>query len=317
MLNVVEKDCQQSVRIAYYKDVLEYQVTPASHYTNKSWLGQETILNRDGYVTSKVVNRKMVVTISTAKELLDLFLDNCLTEVYTLAEERIDRSDLEFGWDTWDLEEKFQDEYQSWSEKYGEDNIRLFLDSIYARWEEQESCYLSKAKLLAAKGKDDSEIHGSKKESAEMVLQYHGLAAYSGQSDFAQKLINCMEEDYIICGSDRAIGPVGILFEGPVFKMYGRDIWSHAEDRQAVDRDVTCSEEDFLSVSKKLEGNHQYIETFTQVERLFAIWCHDDVPQHIKDEVEEMAAYEKVKVVYVRPSRMSKNNINQEFGFNW
>ena len=54
----------------------------------------------------------------------------------------------------------------------------------------------------------------------DVVLQYHGLAAYSGSTGFSEKLATCLSKAVVICGSDRANVPVGIVFEGPVFKAH-------------------------------------------------------------------------------------------------
>ena len=152
----------------------------------------------------------------------------------------------------------------------------------------------------------------AKKE--EMVLQYHGLAAYSGQTDFTAKLKSCLAEDFVICGSDRAIGPVGILFEGPVYRAYTQDIWSKPEDRDAVDRNLSVAEQDFLSLSKSKIGTRSYIETFTQVDWVYAMWCDPSLPIHIKKEVYETAEHFGLEVVEINPSRLGKGLVKGEFG---
>jgi hypothetical protein len=83
----------------------------------------------------------------------------------------------------------------------------------------------------------------------DVVLQYHGLAAYSGATGFSEKLATCLSKAVVICGSDRAIGPVGVVFEGPVFKAHDRDIWSTRQSREVVSRIPSVTEEDFLEMS--------------------------------------------------------------------
>ena len=142
-------------------------------------------------------------------------------------------------------------------------------------------------------------------EEPEMVLQYHGLSAYSGARDFLAKAQACLSQDIIICGSDKAIGPVGIIFEGPAYKAWSRDIWSMPEDRNAVSRDQGVSEEHFRDISRKIRGKNRYIETFTQVEWAFGVWCdRDAVPAEVHAEVVAMAAELGLPISYHRPKRM-------------
>lgn len=160
-------------------------------------------------------------------------------------------------------------------------------------------------RLAMANDRRDAELVSARKGS-EMVLQYHGLAAYSGKSDFTAKLEACLSEDFVICGSDRAIGPVGIVFEGPVYKAFAMDVWSNAEDRNAVDRTKTVAEKEFLSLSAALVGKKNYIETFTQVDWVFHMWCDPSLPAHILEEVKACAVHFGLEVKYEMPKRLGK-----------
>ena len=309
-ISVCSSSAQKGINVWYTKYVVEQEVSVGTSVVmDEGSFFQETTYYR-GYVSSGLVERKFKTTIFTFKDLLDLFFTT--QEVYLPDGECISFKDLGVcELHDWDFH------YEEVIEKYGEDNIHLILDEIRANRAEEKSTFMSKVKMLSANGRDDSEIRGVKTQNHDMVLQYHGLAAYSGDKDFALKLQNCLEQDYVICGSDKAIGPVGILFEGPVYKMYCRDIWSDAEERQAVDRSISVSEEEFIRVSQKLTGHRQYIETFTQPEWVYAIWCHPDVPDHIKEEVEEMAKDENLKVIYCYPNRLGKNMTKEEFDMSW
>lgn len=147
----------------------------------------------------------------------------------------------------------------------------------------------------------------------DVVLQYHGLAAYSGSTGFSEKLATCLSKAVVICGSDRAIGPVGVVFEGPVFKAHDRDIWSTREGREVVQRIPSVTEEDFLEMSEMLIGEQQYIETFTQVREVFGIWCDPSCPLDVQEEAIQLAKEYNLEIFWGIPKRLGKPDAEKEF----
>lgn len=147
----------------------------------------------------------------------------------------------------------------------------------------------------------------------DVVLQYHGLAAYSGSTGFSEKLATCLSKAVVICGSDRAIGPVGIVFEGPVFKAHDKDIWSTRQSREVVSRIPSVTEEDFLEMSEMLIGQYQYIETFTQVREVFGIWCDPNCPLDVQEEAANLAKEYNLEIFWGIPKRLGKPDAEKEF----
>lgn len=147
----------------------------------------------------------------------------------------------------------------------------------------------------------------------DVVLQYHGLAAYSGSTGFSEKLATCLSKAVVICGSDRAIGPVGVVFEGPVFKAHDRDIWSTREGREVVQRIPSVTEEDFLEMSEMLIGQYQYIETFTQMREVFGIWCDPNTEEWVKEEAIQLAKEYNLEIFWGIPKRLGKPEAEKEF----
>lgn len=147
----------------------------------------------------------------------------------------------------------------------------------------------------------------------DVVLQYHGLAAYSGSTGFSEKLATCLSKAVVICGSDRAIGPVGVVFEGPVFKAHDRDIWSTREGREVVQRIPSVTEEDFLEMSEMLIGQYQYIETFTQMREVFGIWCDPNTEEWVKEEATQLAKEYDLEIFWGIPKRLGKPEAEKEF----
>ena len=147
----------------------------------------------------------------------------------------------------------------------------------------------------------------------DVVLQYHGLAAYSGATGFSEKLATCLSKAVVICGSDRAIGPVGVVFEGPVFKAHDRDIWSTREGREVVCRIPSVTEEDFLEMSEMLIGQYQYIETFTQMREVFGIWCDPNTEEWVKEEAIQLAREHDLEIFWGIPKRLGKPEAEKEF----
>lgn len=147
----------------------------------------------------------------------------------------------------------------------------------------------------------------------DVVLQYHGLAAYSGSTGFSEKLATCLSKAVVICGSDRAIGPVGVVFEGPVFKAHDRDVWSTREGREVVQRIPSVTEEDFLEMSEMLIGQFQYIETFTQMRDVFGIWCDPNTEESLKEEAVQLAKEYDLEIFWGIPKRLGKEESEKEF----
>ena len=147
----------------------------------------------------------------------------------------------------------------------------------------------------------------------DVVLQYHGLAAYSGSTGFSEKLATCLSKAVVICGSDRALGPVGIVFEGPVFKAHDKDIWSTRQGREVVRRIPSVTEEDFLEMSEMLIGQYQYIETFTQVREVFGIWCDPNCPLDVQEEAANLAREYDLEIFWGIPKRLGKPEAEKEF----
>jgi len=147
----------------------------------------------------------------------------------------------------------------------------------------------------------------------DVVLQYHGLAAYSGSTGFSEKLATCLSKAVVICGSDRAIGPVGVVFEGPVFKAHDRDIWSTRQSREVVSRIPSVTEEDFLEMSEMLIGQYQYIETFTQMREVFGIWCDPNCPLYVEEEAIQLAKEYNLEIFWGIPKRLGKPEAEKEF----
>lgn len=147
----------------------------------------------------------------------------------------------------------------------------------------------------------------------DVVLQYHGLAAYSGSTGFSEKLATCLSKAVVICGSDRAIGPVGVVFEGPVFKAHDKDIWSTRQSREVVSRIPSVTEEDFLEMSEMLIGQYQYIETFTQMREVFGIWCDPNCPLDVQEEAANLAKEYNLEIFWGIPKRLGKPDAEKEF----
>lgn len=147
----------------------------------------------------------------------------------------------------------------------------------------------------------------------DVVLQYHGLAAYSDSTGFSEKLATCLSEAVVICGSDRAIGPVGVVFNGPVFKAHDRDIWSTRESREVVQRIPSVTEEDFLEMSELLIGKREYIETFTQMREVFGIWCDPSIEEEVLEEAIQLAKEYDLEIFWGIPKRLGKPEAEKEF----
>lgn len=144
------------------------------------------------------------------------------------------------------------------------------------------------------------------KEEDLVAVQYHGLCAYSGRSDIIQKAEGILNGSFVFCGSDRAIGAVGLVFDGVIHKAFSRDCWSASEERDAVDRSVTVSEQTFFGMSKALQGRREYIETWTVFDHAYGLWCDTDVPQDIKDEVKTLSDKYDLPIFWGHPKRIGK-----------
>ncbi len=139
----------------------------------------------------------------------------------------------------------------------------------------------------------------------EVVKQYHGLAAYSGKSEIESKLDFIMENDIVFCGSDKAIGPVGIVFDGYVHKMFSDDARSEPEQRnKEACRNTFCSEAEFVSYSRSIKGSQKYVETWTTLDHVVSLWCHKDASDSLKDEVVLLSKKYSLPVFWGFPERL-------------
>lgn len=121
-----------------------------------------------------------------------------------------------------------------------------------------------------------------KVEDIQLSIQYHGLAAYTRNSavENLEHILN--NDNIIICGSDRAIGRVGIIFRGAAHRAFFCDVASDADERNSSDKNISVSEELIYAMSEALIGKRQYVETFSTCKNILAIWC-----THFKDDEEE------------------------------
>lgn len=139
-----------------------------------------------------------------------------------------------------------------------------------------------------------------------VAVQYHGLCAYSGHDNITEKAEGVLNGSFVFCGSDRAIGAVGLVFDGVIHKAFSRDCWSKPEERDSVDRSVTVSEETFFGMSSVLSGKREYIETWTIFDHAYGLWCEQDVPQRIKDEVKILSEKHNIPIFWGHPERIGK-----------
>lgn len=127
-----------------------------------------------------------------------------------------------------------------------------------------------------------------KLEDVQLSIQYHGLAAYTRNSaaENLRYLIN--NDDIVICGSDRAIGRIGVIFNGIAHRAFFCDVASDPDERNSSDKNVSVNEELIYAMSEALIGKRQYIETFSTCKEVLAIWCtcfHDDEEEHQMKEI--------------------------------
>ena len=121
-----------------------------------------------------------------------------------------------------------------------------------------------------------------KLEGVQLSIQYHGLAAYTRNSSVENLEYIKNNDNIVICGSDRAIGRVGIIFSGVAHRAFFFDVASDPDERNSSDKNASVSEELIYAMSEALIGKRQYIETFSTCKEVLAIWC-----THFKDDEEE------------------------------
>lgn len=121
-----------------------------------------------------------------------------------------------------------------------------------------------------------------KLEDVQLSIQYHGLAAYTRNSAVENLEYIKNNDNIVICGSDRAIGRVGIIFSGVAHRAFFCDVASDPDERNSSDKNASVSEELIYAMSEALIGKRQYIETFSTCKEVLAIWC-----THFKDDEEE------------------------------
>ena len=127
-----------------------------------------------------------------------------------------------------------------------------------------------------------------KLEDVQLSIQYHGLAAYTRNSaaENLRYLIN--NDDIVICGSDRAIGRIGVIFNGIAHRAFFCGVASDPDERNSSDKNVSVNEELIYAMSEALIGKRQYIETFSTCKEVLAIWCtcfHDDEEERQMKEI--------------------------------
>lgn len=125
--------------------------------------------------------------------------------------------------------------------------------------------------------------------SSHLSIQYHGLDAYSsaGAAKNLNFLIN--NEDIVICGSDRAIGRIGVIFSGVAHKAFMADVYSDKNERNSSDRNMSVEEKVLYAMSEVLIGKKQYLETFSTCKQVLAIWCKSFDNEEEEKEVIGMA----------------------------
>ena len=121
-----------------------------------------------------------------------------------------------------------------------------------------------------------------KLEDAQLSIQYHGLAAYTRNSAVENLEYIKNNDNIVICGSDRTIGRVGIIFSGVAHRAFFCDVASDPDERNSSDKNASVSEKLIYAMSEALIGKRQYIETFSTCKEVLAIWC-----THFKDDEEE------------------------------
>lgn len=121
-----------------------------------------------------------------------------------------------------------------------------------------------------------------KLDNVQLSVQYHGLAAYTRNSAVENLDYILNNDNIVICGSDRAIGRVGIIFRGAAHRAFFCDVASDADERNLSDKSTSVSEDLLYKMSEALIGKRQYIETFSTCREILAIWC-----MNFKDDEEE------------------------------
>ena len=135
------------------------------------------------------------------------------------------------------------------------------------------------------------------KEQDHVSMQYHGLQAFTN-ADAVTNLQSVLECTGAICGSNVAIGNIGIVFEGNMYRVYDKDVYSSRKSRDKTISSKSYPEEYFFNIAKNNEEirARSHMETFSSMSHVLAIWV-DDVSQWIKEAVVEIAAKLGVPVV--------------------
>ena len=135
------------------------------------------------------------------------------------------------------------------------------------------------------------------KEQDHVSMQYHGLQAFTN-ADAITNLQSVLECTGSICGSNVAIGDVGIVFEGDMYRVFDRDVYSSRKSRDNTISNKSYPEEYFFNMAKENESKRarSHMETFSSISHVLAIWV-DDISQWIKDAVAEIATKLGVPVI--------------------
>lgn len=122
-----------------------------------------------------------------------------------------------------------------------------------------------------------------KVDNVQLSVQYHGVAAYTRNSAVENLKYLVNNDDIVICGSDRAIGRIGVIFNGIAHRAFFCDVASDPDERNSSDKNISVNEELIYAMSEALIGKRQYIETFSTCKEVLAIWCtcfRDDEEEH-------------------------------------
>ena len=211
------------------------------------------------------------------------------------------------GWFTYILEEKDFTDFQSFEYAAWKEVTKKFSAELKRQYREYfPTINLDEYIATTADEARSLGILPQENEEDQVVIQYHGLCAYSGHDNVTEKAEGVLNGSFVFCGSDRAIGPVGLVFDGVIHKAFSRDCWSEVEERNSVDRTNSVSEKTFFGMSSVLSGKREYIETWTIFDHAYGLWCEQDVPQRIKDEVKILSEKHNLPIFWGHPERIGK-----------
>lgn len=210
------------------------------------------------------------------------------------------------GWFTYILEEKDFTDFQSFEEECWRFLNKGFNAELRRKYREFFPSNLEDFVCTSVDQARSVGVLPVEQAEDQVVIQYHGLCAYSGHENVTDKAEGVLNGSFVFCGSDRAIGAVGLVFDGIIHQAFSRDCWSNPEERDAVDRTNSVSEKTFFGMSSVLSGKREYIETWTIFDHAHGLWCDTDVPEYIKDEVKALSEKYDLPVFWGHPERIGK-----------